>query len=164
MVVNLQSWLQSRQGGKGFLRGLEAEPWEDHYQDLAAIHVEGDSFDNFLAAHVSPWYYGLVGKHRKPNVDPEKNLGNLYEHKQKGFMLLGNILCVLMSSIVLSGAILSLFFVQSTRTRLLMITAYNIIFASILMFVVGCRRIDVFAATAAFAAVLVVFIQGIGPP
>jgi hypothetical protein len=59
----------------------------------------------------------------------------------------------------LVGAILGLYFVSDSGTRLGMISAFTILFALSLRFLTNARRGEIFGATAAYAAVLVVFVS-----
>jgi hypothetical protein len=45
--------------------------------------------------------------------------------------------------------------------QLVVIAAFTLFIACILMFVACCRRFEVFAASAAFAAVIVVFVESV---
>jgi uncharacterized membrane protein YgcG len=61
---------------------------------------------------------------------------------------------------LLIGAIVSLYVVTDPNKRLAMISCYTVVFAASVALMTSARRVDVFAATAAYAAVLVVFVSG----
>ena len=65
-----------------------------------------------------------------------------------------------MAAGLLFGAILNLCYVASERKRLRLVAGYTVIFAVCVGLVMTARRAEVFAACAAYAAVLVVFISG----
>jgi len=67
---------------------------------------------------------------------------------------------VTIAAILLNGSIVGLYFARSSGTRLGMITAFTVLFALSMAFFTNARRAEAFAATAAYAAVLVVFISG----
>jgi len=103
----------------------------------------------------------MFGGRKKPDLDHELGLGRLWTYKMSWLHYLGDIICVLASSIVPVVSIQGLYWIPTTLGRLLMITGFIIIFSFLLMFIAGCRRSEVFAGTSAFAAVLVVFLQGL---
>ena len=70
------------------------------------------------------------------------------------------ILSGLMATVFLIGAMVGLYWVESPRTKLGLLSGLTVAFAGTLALFTNARRQDVFAATAAYAAVLVVFISG----
>jgi hypothetical protein len=75
--------------------------------------------------------------------------------------LLGNVCCVFISWILFTSSIIALLFVHNMLHQLVVIAAFTLFIACILMFVACCRRFEVFAASAAFAAVIVVFVESV---
>ncbi|KAF2472379.1 uncharacterized protein BDR25DRAFT_333263 [Lindgomyces ingoldianus] len=67
---------------------------------------------------------------------------------------------VLTSAILLIGAIVSLYVVGRPGVRLGMIAGFTILFALSVALFTNARRAEIFTATAAYAAVLVVFVSG----
>lgn len=67
---------------------------------------------------------------------------------------------VLTASALLIGAIISLYIVTESVARLVMITVFTALFATSVVLMTNARRAEVFAATAAYSAVLVVFVSG----
>lgn len=61
---------------------------------------------------------------------------------------------------LLNGSIVGLYFVHSDGARLGMIAAFTVLFALSMALFTNARRAETFAATAAYAAVLVVFVSG----
>lgn len=159
----LQRWLRHRDGGDNFLKDLEADPWELEYtQDLLVLSDKDqrDRLARYLGDKLGLLYHKCWGYHTDSDIDPEKGLGRIWEYKHKNYVLIGNALCVILSTFIPVTSLFSLSSIQDILYRLLMITCLTLLFSSVLMFVVGCRRFDVFAGTAAFAAVQVVFVQG----
>lgn len=70
------------------------------------------------------------------------------------------VLNVVIAAILLFGAILNLYYVTDEQKRLGLIAGYTIAFATCVGLVTKARRSEVFAACAAYAAVLVVFVSG----
>jgi hypothetical protein len=70
------------------------------------------------------------------------------------------ILSSLLSAILLFGSITSLYFVQNHYALLGMLGGWTVLFATCVGWLTNARRDQIFAATAAYAAVLVVFVSG----
>ena len=64
------------------------------------------------------------------------------------------------AAILLIGAVVNLYLVTKASTRLWLIGVYMTGFALSLTLLTNARRPEIFAATAAYTAVLVVFISG----
>jgi hypothetical protein len=70
----------------------------------------------------------------------------------------------LLSIGLLLGAILSLYFVESALWRIGIIVLFTLLFAACAVFLADGRRLAVFGACAAYAAVLVVFVSSSTTP
>ena len=70
------------------------------------------------------------------------------------------ILNVLVAAVLLFGAILNLYFVVDEQKRLGLIAGYTIAFATCIGLVTKAKRSEVFGASAAYTATLVVFVSG----
>jgi hypothetical protein len=58
------------------------------------------------------------------------------------------------------SSIIILYFISSMAARLAIVTLFTALFALSLALVTGAKRVEIFAATSAFAAVQVVFLSG----
>lgn len=67
---------------------------------------------------------------------------------------------LILAAILLIGAVVSLYYVQSPRAKLALVTVFTLVFAMSVALCTNARKAEVFAATAAYAAVLVVFVSG----
>ena len=67
---------------------------------------------------------------------------------------------MILATILLIGAVVGLYVVKSPITRLIMISIFTVVFAASIGLFTNARRQEIFAATAAYAAVLVVFVSG----
>jgi hypothetical protein len=67
---------------------------------------------------------------------------------------------ILLAATFLFGAIYNLFYVQPNQIKLGLIAGYTVAFAMAIGLVTNAKRAEVFAACAAYAAVLVVFVSG----
>ncbi|KAK5075671.1 hypothetical protein LTR70_010019 [Exophiala xenobiotica] len=164
----LWTWLSSPDGGDNFLTGIEADPWDADCpqassisRDLSVLKAGPDRLDSWLADSFIPKWHLSVGHRFRANVAEDLGLGRLWEYDMKALHLSGNVICVLLSSLAPIVSIQTLYWIPNTLGRLIAITGFVLIFAALMMFVSECRRFEVFAATAAFAAVQVVFLQGL---
>jgi len=64
-----------------------------------------------------------------------------------------------LAAVLLIGATVNLYLISSPESKLGLIAMYTLLFASSMVFCTNARRAEVFAATAAYAAVLVVFVS-----
>jgi hypothetical protein len=161
-LSTLKDWLRRSDGGDHFLSGREYGPWEDdNRNDLVSLlsSAHGDKFAQQLWNVFQPAYHRFIGWRAKPHIDEE--LGKIWEYREESFTLAGNILCVVLSFAIPTGSIFALYYVQPMLARLLIMAAFIFVFAFAMMFVVQSRRGEVFGATAAFAAILVVFVGGV---
>lgn len=70
-----------------------------------------------------------------------------------------NVVTILVAAMFLIGTIVGFYFVQRPAVKLGMIAAFATAFAGCLGLITNARRVEIFAATAAYAAVLVVFVS-----
>jgi Na+-translocating ferredoxin:NAD+ oxidoreductase RnfD subunit len=84
-------------------------------------------------------------------------IGEAREYHMKALMMVANVICLMLSAAMPALSILVLFNVKSTLSRLVAVVLLSLTF-SIIMTVVAQRKADIFMATTAFAAVLVVFV------
>ncbi|KAL2213824.1 hypothetical protein CC79DRAFT_1362613 [Sarocladium strictum] len=70
------------------------------------------------------------------------------------------VITVIVAAFLLVGSILGLYFVTSDAARLGMVAGFTATFALSISVMTNARRPEIFGATAAYAAVLVVFISG----
>jgi len=70
------------------------------------------------------------------------------------------VLSTILAAVLLVGAIILLYNVQSQNWRMAIIAIFMVLFAATVGLLTSARRAEIFAATAAYAAVLVVFVSG----
>ena len=67
----LRIWLENKDKGAGFLKGMEALTWhEAHGDDFITLNpdpgsAETDSFTKALNSLLLSWYNALIGRHSK---------------------------------------------------------------------------------------------------
>ncbi len=158
----LREWLERPEGGDYSIKGVEAEPWEPfHAADLITIsQVDGkDKFAQFLSNKILPWYHQYLSGRGKRLANSKNDLDDIWEYKQEVFVCLANLACMILSSLIPTTSIFALHYVKSTTGRLAVITVMSLFFSFVMMVIIRGRRVEIFAATTAFAAVQVVFID-----
>ena len=112
----------------------------------------------FVAQKVVPAYDRLIGhRFQAHQAQSLQAIENAREYKMKALIAVGNIFCMVISAVMPALAILILFNVKTTSARLVAVVFLSLAFATI-MTAIASRKADVFMATTAFAAVLVVFV------
>ena len=158
----LQDWLSRPDRGNSFLRDVEAKPWDSSYGHdhvVLCSKVVGDQLASHIRAAVVPWYHKFFGWLSPPVADEE--IGEIWQYTSERIIRFGDILCMFLSSAIPVVSIVALYFVENMLIRFVMISIFCLIFSGALVFIVGSRRADVFAATTAFAAIQAVFVGGI---
>jgi hypothetical protein len=160
----LREWLERPEGGDYSIKGVEAEPWKPCCAaDLIALsHLDTkDEFAQSLSDKILPRYHQYIGRRRQRRSVTADNddLDTIWEYKRGVFVALGNMTCMVLSSVIPTTSIFALHFVKSMVARLAVITAMSFVFSFVMMVVVRGRRVEVFATTTAFAAVQVVFVD-----
>jgi hypothetical protein len=128
---------------------------------LSCSSKERDQFAEFMNDSLLSSFHHNIGQKLK-NPIPESKIHDTWEYQQKIFVVLGNVICMALSALVPSISIFILCFLKSMVARLGVITAMSFVFSIVMTFIVQARRVEVFAATTAFAAVQVVFLGGQG--
>jgi len=159
----LKEWFARAFEGNNFLRGDEADAWtREHMNDLIVLSrssKESDQFAQFMSDGILRLFHHRIGQKLKDPI-PESKIHDTWEYKQQTFVFLGNVLCMFLSALVPSISMFVLCLLKSMLARLSVITAMSFAFAVVMTFIVQGRRVEVFAATTAFAAVQVVFLGG----
>ncbi|KAF8858694.1 hypothetical protein BDZ45DRAFT_390166 [Acephala macrosclerotiorum] len=150
-VKAFRSWLQGEADGSGIpkLAGLSADRLYD-FDDLIALHsaAEQDWLTRFLRRYLRVLFV-------QGNVE-----GKLARIPEKRIAYVVALLDVILAAILLVGAIVALYLVQSNLKRLGLVGVFTALFAISVGLLTSARKAELFAATAAYAAVLVVFISG----
>ncbi|KAI8632379.1 hypothetical protein F5Y19DRAFT_462826 [Xylariaceae sp. FL1651] len=134
------------------LLGGKARRFLEHKTDLVALKeaVNGDYLSSFLRRH---WAHFAQ---KEPSRDGRSQIARFEE---RTIILTVNIVTILVSAIFLIGSIVALRFSESDPLKLGIIALFTVGFAASVSLVTNARRAEIFAATAAYAAVLVVFVS-----
>ncbi|MCJ1236228.1 hypothetical protein MMC14_004206 [Varicellaria rhodocarpa] len=136
-------------GGYPTLGGRSSEIL-DNVDDLMSLHkpLEEDRLTKWLR-----YYLPILFVHRRTNSP----LVYISERRLHTSIAIIN---VILAAALLFGAIYNLYYVKSNEKRLSLIAGYTVAFAICVGLLTNARRPEVFAACAAYAAVLVVFVSG----
>lgn len=158
----LQEWLEEPRGGDCFLEGIEADPWDPMYEDdliTLTLSEQEDHLAKYLGDRLAPWYHHCIRPQRKQRSEDQVWKG-FAEYSERIFVAIGNVTSMVLASLIPNVSIFALCFVESMVARLVVITVMSFLFSFIMTIVTRAGRAEVFAATTAFAAVLVVFVGG----
>lgn len=158
--------------GHIFVQPDEDDYDHDHWQDKAeshaiiqgamSLHLCRDNQKDLctLAPQVErdPLTRLVESKHQLRNMIKDKTTGMTSLSKWKRFNKVITWISVCLVVVWLVGAIIGLYFWKSDTGRLILLSVLTPGFAFSILWITTARRHDVFASTAAYAAVLVVFI------
>ncbi|KAL8950148.1 MAG: hypothetical protein Q9222_003802 [Ikaeria aurantiellina] len=158
----LQEWLDRPEGGDFFLRGREAETWtcNDSFVTISHCEANKDRMTGFINDCAIPFYHRLWTRWTKDTKRKECN--GIWKYRADTVTTAVNTMTTILSSLLPSTSIFILYFLNQPVARLAAIMVFTAIFSSTLCLMTRARRIDVFAATTAFAAVQAVFVGGSG--
>ncbi|KAH9862706.1 hypothetical protein J1614_010799 [Plenodomus biglobosus] len=162
-LENLRSWLRRPKGGNDFLAGEEAKVWEDknasEYVTLfPRADLENDAFTSFLGGRLLDVYHSIWGGNRKAKYGTEPGEVEIRKYSGRKIAKTGNIAVAIISSILPTLVILALYFVKRMIVRIGLVILFTAIFSVALAVFTAACKVEIFSATAAFAAVEVVFI------
>ncbi|TVY82529.1 hypothetical protein LSUE1_G004567 [Lachnellula suecica] len=138
-----------------------------HQEDLAILsdsHGENDLFTKFITGPVLTSYHWFRQHTKTPlaidleNPPVGENRSNLHYYPDNHIETVTNVLGTILSSLAPLVSIVVLSFVTNPKARLGLVCLFTILFSSCLAIATRSRRVEIFAATAAFASVQVVFI------
>jgi lysylphosphatidylglycerol synthetase-like protein (DUF2156 family) len=123
----------------------------DDETDLVALvkPAEEDYLSRFLQNH---WLF------RKRNTSDPFDRTTI--HSNNHIVRTVAALDMVLAAVLLIGAIVNLYLVPNPKAKLGLVAMYTMLFAVSMAVCTNARRAEVFAATAAYAAVLVVFVSG----
>ncbi|PTB49369.1 hypothetical protein M431DRAFT_9962 [Trichoderma harzianum CBS 226.95] len=122
----------------------------DNPDDLVGLHsLETDYLSIFLRRY---WPFK-----EEISLDSHRSVGRYYE---KSISAATAIISILIAAFLLVGPITALYFVANDAAKLGMLAAFTALFALSVGLMTNAKRAEIFASTAAYAAVLVVFVSG----
>ncbi|PMD33863.1 hypothetical protein L207DRAFT_498390 [Hyaloscypha variabilis F] len=154
-----RDWLKHPRMGNFPLRGIDRKAWDPIYDhDFIAIQrrTSVDPFSRWFINIIIPKFHSLIG-HRITTPLPRTEITN---YKESILLKILDVLRTVLACLLPVSCIVVLYFVTSMRARLGILIGFTAIFSLCLSLVTGATRIEVFAATSAFAAVQIVFLSG----
>ena len=158
--------------GNNFLRCHEYETWEEeHFKDLTSLasrHTERDALTRFINRMVRTVYHKHIGHKFHDPISVVEAWGSAGERKpiidypDDYITTTIDTLSTVLASILPTIAAFGVFLIQDQKTRMGAIIVCALLFSTTLTVLARPKRVEVFAASAAFAAVLVVFVNSNG--
>ncbi|KAK4200368.1 hypothetical protein QBC40DRAFT_254139 [Triangularia verruculosa] len=155
----LKNWLNRDDGGSGFLEGSEVLIWaQDDIGEYAclATGTETDIFTAWIRRIIVAMFSCFCRGKKGKGVIEESS--GMRRYDDDSVNVASNIISLVIASTL---PILTIFVLNSRSTttdRLLFTILFTALFAGALGFFSSAKRVEIFAATATFAAVEVVFI------
>lgn len=148
-VEFLRRWFKDKNMGDYPLVGEDSDLWEaSSSSDLVALRARKaeDPLSTFFLRRVYLWWHHCIGyRFKKPRSKEDR----YFEYRDRNIRRVANILSSLISSALLIGAIMTLYFVKSAIVRLGIIAAFTTVFSLVLVLATNARKVEVFAGTAA---------------
>ncbi|KAL9057709.1 MAG: hypothetical protein Q9162_002183 [Coniocarpon cinnabarinum] len=138
--------------------GRESTLFQRYEQDMVALRVPPE--EDRLTAFLTPLLGRVLrksGKHDHSSREAGPVIGYYSETVTRHVV---STVSALIAAALLIGAIVALYEVQTAGVKLLLVAVFTMIFAASVGVLTGARRAEIYASTAAYAAVLVVFISG----
>jgi len=151
----MRNWFYNNTSGKPDedktpqLWGASETIFDDRH-DLVALRVPADQdrLSQFIQNNFGVFFQTSA---------PDGRTTYTSEHLISQFVV---IFSTVLAAVLLFGAIISLYIVQNKHALLGMLSGWTVLFAACVGLLTNARRDQIFGATAAYAAVLVVFISG----
>lgn len=160
----LRDWLadSGRDGQTSFLQGYEFFTWEEENgEDLVALvsRQNEDPLGKFFGHHLVNWYHRLIGARSSHHtVDKDKGIVQYSDSAVAKWVIF---LASIIASVLPVMAIVVLFYIHNLESRIWVTVCMTWVFAATLAITTSVRPQELFTATAAFAAVEVVFIGSV---
>lgn len=108
----------------------------------------------WIAAHLVAPFHKLLGRHF---VRPSDHSAGLYNYSDRTITKLSSLVATVVSSVLPIAGVIVVYFVENTLARIGIIAGMTALFSLCLALLTAARKSEIFAAAAAFSAVLVVF-------
>ncbi|KAL8742368.1 MAG: hypothetical protein Q9190_005132 [Brigantiaea leucoxantha] len=147
----LQQWLDRPEGGNFFLRGYEADIWENEKDVVAFSDAknEKDSCTRSICSHIVPLYHRFWIRRFNPKRTQIKDWDGLWHYDDSLLLAAAGVASTILSSLLPTSSILILYFVKKPLARLVVIMLFTTFFSLTLAFITKAKRIEVFAVTTA---------------
>ncbi|GLA31589.1 hypothetical protein CBS63078_4305 [Aspergillus niger] len=130
----------------------------ENEMDLVALnsrHEETDRFTRFVYTRVLSWFHRMVGVNDTKRKDIESGVWYYNDRTIKSWTY---ILSLFISGLLPATSMIVLYFLKDPAAILITICVYDMVFVLVMGLMVKARRVEIFAAATAFAAVQVTMI------
>lgn len=150
-----RTWLARPKSGDNFLRGAEASLWaSQNTNDLVALSKrlgEHDPFTKWITNTVLRIFHLYCG-HRIMSTRAGDEEAGFTEYDDSKLMATFTVVVTLLSSTIPVASTVVLYLVKGMPLRLAMIALFVSLFCGTLAIFTNARRIEIFAATAAYVS------------
>jgi hypothetical protein len=168
-INTLRIYLErSRDRNPSFLHGREECTWgKQHDEDLVCLmdrYKDKDTLSRLVDKYLMPWYDRNIGSRTRDPIsltDCWYDGGHeiqLYRYAESTIPSIVNSTAIILAPLLPTGSIFALYFVGPPLARIGVIMLFTFVFSLTVTLMTRARPVDCFTATAAFAAVLVVFV------
>ncbi|KAH8803659.1 hypothetical protein F5884DRAFT_681882 [Xylogone sp. PMI_703] len=159
-VQFLSSWMQRPTMGNVYLLGQDYKIWSDpDLPDLVSLRsrTADDTFTEWILNTAIRWFHRSVGRFLRKPKDKEY-LRNTVVYSDTGIVRFTKIITMAVASLLPIISIVILYVVRNMTARLGIVASFTAFFSVCMGVATKASMEDIFAATAAFAAVQVVFV------
>lgn len=145
----LRRWFKDADLGDFPLIGKDSTLWETSKpHELIAMKARKgeDPLGSLFLNRAFLWWHNCIGHRLKRPLDEETRY---FEYKDRNILRVADVFGSILSSALLVGSILGLYFVKSNLVRLGIVAAFTQVFSLVLVLITNARKVEVFAATAA---------------
>ncbi|KAL9080511.1 MAG: hypothetical protein Q9157_000745 [Trypethelium eluteriae] len=159
----IQKYIASPEMGPFALAGIDSEIWgsvhspKGHEADIVTLlpRKKADMFTKILMEEGTQRFFDCgLGRFLKPSP-----VHGLAGYEESTLFRLTYLMTTALASLLPIASIVVLHFVSSMKMRLAIIAIFTVILSFSLAFFTSAKRTEIFALTAAFSAVQVVFVQ-----
>ncbi|KAE8447378.1 hypothetical protein EG329_010792 [Mollisiaceae sp. DMI_Dod_QoI] len=158
-------WLERPAMGNFPLRGPDQHSWSsEHTEDLLCLQQREslDPFSRWITFTFIPFFHNAFGKRFRRPISEDLESG-ICEYSDKHISGFVKVMGTVVSSVLPIGSIMALYFVKSVLVRLGLMAVFTALFSLAMAVFSGAKRVEIFAAASAFAAVQVVFLTSTSP-
>lgn len=166
----LQDLLEKQDGShEPFLLKRELDTWdEEHLHDMTSLagqHADKDALSKFIDKMVRSVYHRFLGHRYHDPISVVEAWGSHGKYKHVYYSdaritAVIDTLSTILASVLPTISALAIWFLSNPLARMCAIIGCTLLFSTILTLIGKPKRVECFTASAAFAAVLVVFVGG----
>ncbi|OJJ67719.1 hypothetical protein ASPBRDRAFT_58807 [Aspergillus brasiliensis CBS 101740] len=153
-----QAWLKEEES-QNKLSFAPPDQWSrKNESDLVALysrHEETDRFTRFVYTRVVAWFHRMVGAKDTKRKDVESGV---WYYNDRSIRSSTYVFSLIVSGLLPATSMIVLYFLKDPTAILITIFVYDMVFVLVMGLMVKARRVEIFAAATAFAAVQVTMI------